>query len=91
MPQKPTNGGVKFSSVLIGVAGLFTGMCISVGVPAILINAGDKVTLTSGWLASVIIVSVIIGGGVATVSAFFGIIIPSKVGGSMPWEQQKKK
>ena len=91
MADKQSGGGVRFSSVLIGIAGLFVGMCISLGIPAVLINAGDKVVLTSGWLASVIIVAVIIGGGVATVSAFFGIIIPSKVGGSMPWDKPKNR
>ena len=81
MTEKHGNGGVKFGSQLMGIIGVVAGVVIAVGVPAMLILLGSALTLTSGATAAVIIVALVMGTGVASVSAFFGIVIPSKVGG----------
>ncbi len=93
MTEKQGNGGVKFSSTLMGIIGVLAGVVIAVGVPAMILGLSGSLQLTSGATAAVIIVALVMGTGVATVSAFFGIVIPSKVGGhtSRPWEQKKKK
>jgi len=83
-------GGVSFSSTLMGIVGICSGMVICLGVPALILIFGTTLQLTSTATATVIIFALVMGGGISTVSAFFGIVIPNRVGGhhSMPWDGQ---
>jgi hypothetical protein len=91
MSGKDTHrGGVSFSSTLMGIIGIIAGMAICLGVPALILIFGTTLQLTSTATATVIIFALIMGGGISTVSAFFGIVIPNRVGGhhSMPRDAQ---
>ena len=89
--QKPSRTGVTFSSTLIGIFGLVAGIVIATGVPAMILVMPSATTLSSGATAAVIITALVMGAGIATVSAFFGIVIPNKVGGSSSMPQEKQE
>ena len=68
---------VRFSKGL-ALAGLVGGVVIAVGLPALLILFGQF--LGAGTITALTIIALITGGGLATVSAFFGTIMPSRAG-----------
>lgn len=68
---------VRFSR-LLPLAGLAAGCGIAIGVPHVVLVHGAK--LSGGAQTGIIIVAGCVGGLVAVVSAFFGIVIPKRVG-----------
>ena len=73
---------VRFGGRWIGVAGVLSGLAIALGLPAIVLIYGQSLGHTV--LTIVVILSLIIGGGVALVAAFFSLVIPSVVESNRP-------
>jgi hypothetical protein len=67
------------ASKFIATLGVFAGAGIAIGVPALILAWG---TALGPVVVSILVIFAIVSGGfVATVAAFFGIVIPSRVGG----------
>ena len=72
------DSNVRFGGRLISLSGLATGAGIAIGLPYIILTQGQN--LGTGVETTLIIIAMVVGGGVALVSAFFGLVIPTRVG-----------
>jgi hypothetical protein len=79
--------GIKFSSGMGSVPGVVGGVLLAVGVPFVLLNYGQ--ILGEGKLFVLVAGSVIGGGLIILVSAFFGLVMPSHIDGN--WDQDAHK
>jgi hypothetical protein len=81
------HANVQFRSggTTIAVAGIAGGACIALGFPLIVLVWGQS--LGAVLLTIFILCGLLVGGLVALVGAFFGLVIPQQVngGGAMPW------
>jgi len=73
---------VRFSTTGTSVAGALSGVAMAIGVPWVLLTHGQALGTSSQTL--LVWVGVVLGGAIAFVSAFFGLVMPSQVG-SEPW------
>lgn len=83
MNETSQNEVVRFSSTGASVAGCVSGVAMSIGVPWVLLTHGQA--LGSASQTILVWVGVCLGGLIALVSAFFGLVMPSQVG-TNPWE-----
>ncbi len=87
MEPGATDTAIRFGGSHVAVAGVFAGMGIALGGPAILLSLGQSL---GPVVLTVLVVIALAGGGlVALVSAFFGQVIPSRVH-SGPWLDPKQ-
>ncbi len=78
---------VRFSSAA-SIFGSIAGVAIAIGVPYVILvhgqSLGSQTQVTFLWLG------IISGAVISAMSAFFGLVLPSQVGGhGQPWEHQK--
>jgi hypothetical protein len=73
--------GVRFNGESVGFFGLFSSLCIAVGLPALILLFGRELGVAIQTI--LIILSLIFGSAVGIVLGFFAIVIPSSVGGSV--------
>ena len=72
-----SNKTMRFGGRMIGIMGLLAGVAIALGLPAIVLIYGQS--LGPVVLTVVLILSLMIGGLVAGVAAFFSLVMPSVV------------
>jgi len=73
--------GNGLSNGIVAAAGALSGLGIAVGVPAVMLPFAS--VMGQGVVTGIIITAVVLGAMVCLVSAFFGLIMPRRVGG--PW------
>lgn len=80
MENEDRECGVRFGgSNPTGSVGIVMGACIALGVPFIVLSQGAPLGITAQlWLS---LLGIVCGAGVAVVSAFFGLVMPSRVAG----------
>ena len=91
-------GGVAFNKYMAPL-GLICGMALALGIPWMTLVYGQH--LSGAVQATLIILGILAGGLVVSLAVFFGIVIPSKVGGmkggcsdammKMGMEQKRRK
>ena len=69
-------------SGLVGVAGVLGGVALALGFPWIVLAYGKDLNPT--LVVIFVLAGLLIGGVVALVSAFFGLVMPRQVGGGAP-------
>ncbi len=78
---------VRFSATGASVSGALAGAAIAIGVPWVLLTHGQA--LGSSTQTLLVWVAVVMGGVTTMMSAFFGLVMPSQVGGAAehgnPW------
>src|SRR4051812_32108117 len=86
---------VRFSATGASIAGAISGVVMAIGVPWVVLAHGAA--LGPGTQTALVWVGVIAGALIALTSAFFGLVMPSQVGGphgnpwgGNPWEQHEK-
>lgn len=68
---------VEFGASKMPIVGVFAGILIALGLPFIVLKWGQ--TLGPTALMWIVILSLVMGGVIALVAAFFGIVIPRTV------------
>jgi len=71
------NNNVSFGNKSASVSGVLGGVAVALGVPWIILNYGQVLAQNvQTWL---VIGSVVLGGFIVLVSAFFGLVLPTQV------------
>ncbi len=81
------NGVVKFAGGTFRVLGLIGGLIFAIGVPFVVLKYGQ--ILGQAFSITIVIGAVIIGGIVILTTIFFGLVMPSSVGGNFVDKKDK--
>ncbi len=81
------NGVVKFAGGTFRVLGLIGGLIFAIGVPFVVLKYGQ--ILGQAFSITIVIGSVIIGGLTCLTTIFFGLVMPSSVGGNIVDKKNK--
>jgi len=70
--------GVRFGGKIIALFGMLAGMVIALGLPFMILVYGSA--LGVGVETTIIIIAVLVGGLISLTAAFFGLVMPNKIG-----------
>ena len=79
------NAEVRFGNGSVSTVGTVAGALIAILVPWVVLAYGQFLGVPTA--TAIVVLALFIGGGVAAVSAFFGLVMPRHVGG--PWGDPK--
>lgn len=68
----------RFGGRTISLFGMLVGLVIAVGLPYLVLVYGSA--LGVGVQATIMIIAVLVGGLISITAAFFGLVMPNKVG-----------
>ncbi len=85
MKKENDDKSVSFNNGLASIAGVLGGVLLAIGVPWVLLNYGQM--LGQATITIIVSGSVIGGGFIILVSAFFGLVMPTRV--HEPWNGHK--
>jgi hypothetical protein len=73
--------GDGISSGIVAAAGALSGLGIAVGIPVVILPSAA--VIGQGMVTGIIITALVLGATVCLVSAFFGLVMPRRVGGPL--------